>query len=153
MQNEIVITLSLCALGASLLGYSMFRAITTAYRRGYVAGETEAEGTHKTLLQYQTQATVLAKLARDETLGKLATANTVIDELKIDMAQRVTVTPQEIGVLIQAANIIELAHRTWAPLKGVEPTARRASNVHQKLTDLNTRLSDRAQAAAQEQAA
>ncbi|QHF04072.1 hypothetical protein N015_17310 [Pseudomonas asturiensis] len=153
MQTEIVITLSLYVLGAVLLAYTLFRAITTAHRRGYAAGETQAETKHTALLQYQTQATALAKLARDEILGKRATANMVIDELKDDMAQRVTVTPQEIGVLIQAANIIELAHRTWAPLKGVEPTARKASNVHQKLTELNTRLSERAQAAAQEQAA
>lgn len=153
MQTEIVITLSLYALGAALLGYSLFRAITTAHRRGFVAGEAEAEAFHTPLMLAQTQATAMASQQLDAMQGKLATANMVIDELRVDMAQRVTVTPQDIGVLIQAANIIELAHRTWAPLKGVEPTARKASNVHQKLTELNTSLSERARAAAQEQAA
>lgn len=156
MQNEIVITLSLYALGALLLTFFLYRAITTAYHRGHTVGYNLSETIYQPHLAAQKQATAVASQQLDANQGKLATANMVIDELKADMARRVTVTPQEIGVLIQAANIIELAHRTWAPLKGVEPTARKASNVHQKLTELNTRLSERAiqvQAAVQEQAA
>ncbi|MCO8167842.1 hypothetical protein NJC40_08630 [Pseudomonas sp. 21LCFQ02] len=192
MQNEIVITLSLYALGAALLTYFLYRAITTAHRRGYAAGSNAAAFDHDMAMIDQTAATRSANQRLDtlsqeleqmsaqasqqldatnaawkrldlmsqemeqqkaQATQQLDTANAVIDELKAEKAQIVAVTPQEIGVLIQAANIIELAHRTWAPLKGVEPTARKASNVHQKLTDLNTRLSERAQATVKEQAA
>lgn len=153
MQQETVITLGLYILGAALLAYSIFRAITTAYRRGYAAGTNNAEASNAPIMLAQTQANALASQQIDAAQEKLAAANAVIDHLKADKAQLVAVTPQEIGLLVQAANMIELAHRTWAPIKGVEPTARKAQTVLQKLEALNSRLKATATQVAQGKAA
>lgn len=162
MQNEIVITLSLYALGAALLGYTLYRAIITAYSRGYAAGSINAASAHEPLMAAQKQATAAAWQDRDllsqavdllnirahqqqsAASETLASANALIDHLKTENAQLVAVTHQEIGLLVQAENMIKLAHRTWAAMKGVEPTARKASSVHQKLAELNARLSENA---------
>jgi hypothetical protein len=144
MQNEIIITLSLYALGAVLLGYTLYRAIMTAYSRGYASASNAEQARYQPLMLAKTLAVTLASQQLDSAHEKLTAANAVINHLKTDKAQLVAVTHQEIGVLVQAENMIKLAHRTWAPMKGVEPTARKASSVHQKLVELNARLSENA---------
>jgi hypothetical protein len=157
MQNEIVITLSLYALGAALLGYTLYRAVMKAYSRGYVSAANAEQARYQPLMLAKTLAVTQASQRLDSAHEKLTAANAVINQLKADKAQLVAVTHQEIGVLVQAENMIKLAHRTWAPMKGAEPTARKADTVHQKLVELNARLSANAirasAAAVQEQAA
>lgn len=153
MQNEIVITLSLYALGAALLGYSLFRAITTAHRRGFNAGAALAAKTHEPLIQAQKRE-ITASWCRIEVMNEeIERQRLGIAQLQADQVMAVTVSPQDIGLMIQAANTVELAEQTWAPIKGAEPIARKARTLHRKLEALNSRLTAAATQAAREQAA
>ncbi|MCQ9422696.1 hypothetical protein NRB16_04010 [Pseudomonas sp. LJDD11] len=152
MQNEIVITLSLYVLGAALLGYSLFRAITTAHRRGFNAGTALAAKVHEPLMQAQQRATTAAWCRLDMMSEELERDRLLIAQLQTDQAMAVTVSPQDIGLMIQVANTVELAERTWAPIKGASPMARKARTLHGKLEALNSRLTAAATQAAREAA-
>ncbi|KQQ67817.1 hypothetical protein ASF84_01370 [Pseudomonas sp. Leaf127] len=153
MQTEHIIALGGLILSFAALTYAFFRAITTAHRRGREAGSNATTAVLEPMMVAQKQATTAAWQQIDRLDEELALARADLEQLRAANGLAVEVTPTDIGLLIQAANIIELARRTWTPIKGAEPMARKATVLHTKLEVLNSRLCGAATQAAREQAA
>ncbi len=153
MQTEHIIVLGGLILGFAALTYALFHAITTAHRRGREAGIKETTANLEPLIKSQKNAIATAWQQTSRLDEQLALAQTELEQLRTAKRLAVALTPGDIGLLIQTANTIDLAQRTWAPIKGAEPMARKASALHAKLSTLNSRLSAAATHAAQEQAA
>ncbi|MBD8791180.1 hypothetical protein IFR09_17195 [Pseudomonas syringae] len=153
MQTEHIIVLGGLILGFAALTYAFFRAITTAYRRGHEAGTNETTANLEPLIESQKNAIATAWQQIDKLNQELTNVRAELEQRRNSQQLAVAVTPTDIGLLIQAANTIELAHRFWKPMKGAEPMARKASTQHAKLETLNSRLTAAATQAAREQAA
>lgn len=99
MQQEIIITIGLYILGAALLAYSLFRAITIAYRRGISAGVAQAAAVHEPLMQAQKRATAAAWEQLDNMSEQMelaaAKANRELFALKVDSAAKIEELQQQ----------------------------------------------------------
>lgn len=146
MQTEHLIALAGLAVAFPILTFFVAQAIKKAFKNGHVtgliAGKLEASDQMATLTS-----------ERDLKQAELAGARQAIKHLQYVRTLDMTVTPSDVGVMIQVANIVELAHRTWTPIKGAEPMAKKAKTLHEKLTVLNDRLTANVSRAALEQSA
>jgi hypothetical protein len=145
MQTEHLIALAGLDVAFPILTFSVAQAIKKAFKNGHVtgliAGKLEAS---------DQMATLTSELALKQ--AELDGARQAIKHLKYVRTLDMTVTPSDVGVMIQVSNIVELAHGTWAPIKGAEPVAKKAKTLHEKLKAINERLTINVNSAAREQA-
>jgi len=143
MQIESIVTVALVASAAILLIYLHARAVSKARSRGFEYGRGVAAAVHEPLMAEQKQARLFAEMKLSEAHARLLST----------ARDGVSVTNQEIALLIQVANTLDLARRTWEPLTGAKPHHNRAVTQLAKLETLTRRLTADAVHAAQGKAA
>lgn len=134
MQAQHIIILTGLIVGFVLLTVFVERAIKRALRRSYWAGKSA--GVADSSARLDALNADIARLARRrerERRGFLQSME--IKNLTIrDLEARLTnspicpLTPADLQVLLDTATTLDLAHKTWTPMKGTEPWRTRAAS-------------------------
>lgn len=146
MPTDSIIALCLATASFVLLAFLIYRTSSRAYEAGVTAGSEAAKADYERRLEAETKAA-------QEVQEELIRAESAIAQMRTAQRLAVAVTPHEIGLLVQAANMVELAQRTWKAMPGTQPVFNKASALLAKLEPLNSRLTIAATKAAQEEAA
>ncbi|MEE3913499.1 hypothetical protein V2I80_11945 [Pseudomonas viridiflava] len=155
MQAQHIIILTGLIVGFLLLTVFVERAIRRALHRSYWAGKSAGVADSSARLDaLNADIAMLARRRERERRGFLQSMeikNLTIKDLEARLTNSTTclLTPADLQVLLDTATTLDLAHKTWSPMKGTEPWRARAASqlshlegiAHRTLVDI--RATDR----------
>lgn len=146
MQAQHIIILTGLVVCFLLLTVFVERAIKRALRRSYWAGKTAGVADSSARLDaLNADIAMLARRRERERRGFLHSMeikNLTIRDLEARLAHSPTrlLTQEDTQVLLDTALTLDLAHKTWTPMKGTEPWRVRAASQLAHLEGLAHRI-------------
>lgn len=146
MQAQHIIILTGLVVCFLLLTVFVERAIKRALRRSYWAGKSAGVADSSARLDaLNADIAMLARRRERERRGFLHSMeikNLTIRDLEARLANSPTLLPTQadIQVLLDTATTLDLAHKTWTPMKGTEPWRARAASQLAYLEGLAHRI-------------
>ncbi|MCJ8177338.1 hypothetical protein MRS45_14665 [Pseudomonas viridiflava] len=146
MQAQHIIILTGLVVCFLLLTVFVERAIKRALRRSYWAGKSAGVADSSARLDaLNADIAMLARRRERERRGFLHSMeikNLTIRDLEERLANSPTLRPTQadIQVLLDTATTLDLAHKTWTPMKGTEPWRARAASQLAYLEGLAHRI-------------
>lgn len=134
MQAQHIIILTGLVVCFLLLTLFVERAIKRALRRSYWAGKSAGVADSSARLDaLNADIAMLARRRERERRGFLQSIeikNLTIRELEAQLTNSPTclLTQADMQVLLDTATTLDLAHKTWTPMKGTEPWRARAAS-------------------------
>ncbi|MEE4092020.1 hypothetical protein V2I59_00575 [Pseudomonas viridiflava] len=134
MQAQHIIILTGLVVCFLLLTVFVERAIKRALRRSYWAGKSAGVADSSTRLDaLNADIAMLARRRERERRGFLQSIeikNLTIKDLEARLKDSPTcvLTQADMQVLLDTATTLDLAHKTWTPMKGTEPWRARAAS-------------------------
>ncbi|GAB7528898.1 hypothetical protein PS3A_13070 [Pseudomonas sp. 3A(2025)] len=143
MQTEHFIAVGCLILGFSLLTLFIRRALTRAFSDGYNQGKAAAAAGHDQALV--DLGVVLGSHYSEKTQqfqDVITTKNQIISHLtdQLHTSEACALSKADLKVLTNVATTLDLACRTWAPIRGTEPHQARAKQQLQQIKDIGNRV-------------
>ena len=141
MQTEHIIALGGLILGFPLLTYFVRRAITRAFSDGYNQGKAAvAEGHDQALIELGTELEWNYSKERQRLCDTISTKDLAISHLTDQLRSTEACALSDLQVLTSVAGTLDLAYRTWSPIRGTEPHQARTKQQLQQITDIINRI-------------
>lgn len=146
MQKEHYVSLIGVIIGFALLAFFINKAIKRSLRNTYAAGKSAGIADSSARMDALNED--LASLAfrrtseRKSFLETIELKNHIIQNLKrrVDDASARTLTKADLQLLIDTAETLGMAHKTWLPIKGTEPWRARAATQLELLNGIAHRI-------------
>jgi len=146
MQKEHYIILIGVIIGFALLAFFINKAIKRSLRNAYAVGKTAGIADSSARLNALNED--LASLAfrrireRKGFLETIELKNGIITDLQkqVDASGAGSLTRADLEVLIDTAETLGMAHKTWLPIKGTEPWRARAAAQLELLNGIARRI-------------